>query len=141
MREALTTGPTSEDAVLRQGLAAAALPELGAGDPLDHRLDDHRLNLSGGQRQRLAMARALVGDRPVLVFRDPTTAVDAVTENVMAEGLHRWRAGDRSTLLICASPTLLARCDRVLLITGAETVSGTHAELLARADYAEAVLR
>ncbi len=141
VREALTTGPTSDDAVLRQGLAAAALPELGTGDPLDHRLDDHGLNLSGGQRQRLALARALVGDRPVLVLRDPTTAVDAVTENVMAEGLRRWRVGDRSTLLISASPTLLARCDRVLFLTGTETVVGTHAELLTRTDYADAVLR
>ncbi len=141
VREALTTGDDADDATLRRGLAAAALPELGAGDPLDHRLDDHGLNLSGGQRQRLAMARALVGDRPVLVFRDPTTAVDAVTENVMAEGLRHWRTGDRSTLLITASPTLLARCDRVLFVTAAETVDGTHAQLLARSDYAEAVLR
>jgi putative ABC transport system ATP-binding protein len=49
------------------------------------------MNLSGGQRQRIALARALLADRTVLVLRDPTTAVDAVTENAIATGIRRLR--------------------------------------------------
>ena len=52
---------------------------------------DHGLNLSGGQRQRIALARALLADRTVLVLRDPTTAVDAVTENAIAVGIRALR--------------------------------------------------
>ena len=120
---------------------AAALGELG--DNLDHELLDHGSNLSGGQRQRVALARALLADRPVLVLRDPTTAVDAVTEQLIAEGLTELRRGsDQTTVVISTSPPLLARCDRVVFVEqGRVVATGTHAELLARADYAEAVLR
>lgn len=69
--------------------------------------------ISGGQRQRLALARALATDAPVLVLHDPTTAVDSVTEAMIAERLRELRR-DRSTLLIASSLTLLGVCDRVI---------------------------
>lgn len=68
---------------------------------------------SGGQRQRIALARALASDAPLLVLHDPTTAVDSVTEHVIAGRLRDARAG-RSTLLIASSPALLSACDRVI---------------------------
>ena len=70
-------------------LEAAAVGALA--DDLDRPLLDHGMNLSGGQRQRIALARALLADRTVLVLRDPTTAVDAVTENAIAAGIRRLR--------------------------------------------------
>src|SRR3712207_7195999 len=48
----------------------------------------------------------------VLGLHDPTTAIDAATEDRGATGLRSYRAG-RSTLLVTSSPALLARCDRV----------------------------
>lgn len=69
--------------------------------------------LSGGQRQRVALARALAQDAPVLVLHDPTTAVDSVTERVVAERIRASRAG-RITVLLTRSPALLAVADRVL---------------------------
>lgn len=69
--------------------------------------------LSGGQRQRVALARALAADAPVLVLHNPTTAVDSVTEAVIADRLSELRRG-RSTLLITSSPVLFGVCDRVV---------------------------
>ncbi|MFH5227257.1 ATP-binding cassette domain-containing protein [Antrihabitans spumae] len=107
-------------------------------------------SLSGGQRQRVALARALLTQAPVLVLHEPTTAVDAVTEHAVAEGISslRHRAGDGkgcgfTTILVTSSPALLAVTDRVVVLDSDGVVAeGTHADL-ARSDerYRRAVLR
>ncbi|MER5863237.1 ABC transporter ATP-binding protein [Kitasatospora sp. NPDC002040] len=109
---------------------------------LDHEVHDRGSNLSGGQRQRLTLARALAADAGILVLHDPTTAVDAVTEQSIADRLVQLRRG-RTTLVVTSSPALLDAADRVLVLAdGAVTAEGTHRELLARdQDYARAVAR
>ncbi|GAA4800959.1 ABC transporter ATP-binding protein [Actinomycetospora chlora] len=93
-------------------------------------LTEQGRSLSGGQRQRVALARALAADAPVLVLHDPTTAVDAVTEVLIADGLAALRA-DRTTLVLATSPALLAVTDRVVLVVdGRVAAVGTHAELM-----------
>lgn len=58
-----------------------------------------------------------VDDAPILVLRDPTTAVDAVTEARMAEGIRRYRGRPgRLTVVMTTSPPLLASCDRVVFL-------------------------
>ncbi|MER6939150.1 ATP-binding cassette domain-containing protein [Nocardioides sp. NPDC000441] len=102
-------------------------------------------SLSGGQRQRLGLARALAAEASVLVLHDPTTAIDAVTEQYVAEELRRLRHGpgsDRSTLLFTSSPLLLAAADEVVWIrAGRVEARGTHDELATHTDYCAAVLR
>ncbi|WP_370617527.1 ABC transporter transmembrane domain-containing protein [Mumia qirimensis] len=131
---------------LAAALDASAAAEVVQGHPdgLDRRV---RVSgaLSGGQRQRLALARALTADRPFLVLQDPTSAVDSVTEEVIAAGIRGLRHGEGSTattVVITSSPSVLQRADRVVLVLDGKTVAeGTHTDLLGRADYEEAVLR
>ncbi|WP_419707089.1 ABC transporter transmembrane domain-containing protein [Promicromonospora sp. NFX87] len=99
---------------------AAALDAAGCGelaeilpDGWDTPVGEGGASLSGGQRQRVALARALAADAPLLVLHDPTTAVDAVTEAAIAEGLRRVRAG-RRTVILTRSPALLQVADRVV---------------------------
>ncbi|MFD1319516.1 ABC transporter ATP-binding protein [Micromonospora sonneratiae] len=145
LREALRTDDGPDETAMGEAMTAASIAELRADDDggLDRELLDHGLNLSGGQRQRVALARALLADRPVTVFRDPTTAVDAVTEHLIAEGLRTYRAGDnRATVLIATSAPLLDRCDRVVFLHDGRTAGiGHHRELLEIPAYAEVVLR
>ena len=103
-------------------------------------------SLSGGQRQRLALARALLARPPVLVLHDPTTAVDAVTEHAIAQGIRALRHGPGSgfaTIVITSSPALLAATDRVVVLgDGAVAAEGAHAELGADDEtYRQMVLR
>ncbi len=99
---------------------------------------------SGGQRQRIALARALATDSSILVLDNPTTAVDAVTEQRIALGIRalRHRSGSRTTWVVTTSPALLAQADRVVHVEGGRVVgTGTHRELLGRPKYEELVLR
>ncbi|WP_431882446.1 ABC transporter ATP-binding protein [Micromonospora gifhornensis] len=144
LREVLQTGDEHDDDALRRGMAAASVDVLTDGDAgLDRELLDRGLDLSGGQRQRIALARALLADRPVTVLRDPTTAVDAVTEHAIADGVRAYRAdGERATVLVTTSAPLLDRCDRVVFVhAGRVAAVGRHRDLLARSAYAEVVLR
>jgi putative ABC transport system ATP-binding protein len=76
---------------------------------------DRGERLSGGQRQRIALARALAACPPVLVLHDPTTAVDAATEDQIADRVRNLRTG-WTTLVITTSPAWLARCDQVVYL-------------------------
>ncbi|MGW4477370.1 ABC transporter ATP-binding protein [Rhodococcus triatomae] len=143
-------GDVADD--LREPLVASAASEVVDSHPQGTGLvvSDRGANLSGGQRQRVALARALARRAPILVLHDPTTAVDAVTEQAIAEGIadlrHGERPGDRrrhTTLLITSSPALLAVADRVVVIGDGRVVAeGSHAELAAADDdYRLGVLR
>jgi len=75
--------PLELDGVGQHGARAvglAALDELGLADQADRFPDE----LSGGERQRIAIARAVVGDRRLLLADEPTGALDSVNgEGVM----------------------------------------------------------
>ncbi len=130
-----------------QLLRACAVDEVTTlfAEGLDHPTAARGENLSGGQRQRLALARALAADPQILVLHDPTTAVDAVTEQRIAAGIRdvRHNGGPlRSTVLITTAPALLGVADRVLLVhQGRVQAQGAHRDLLSDPDYREAVLR
>ncbi|MER6914520.1 ABC transporter ATP-binding protein [Streptomyces sp. NPDC000594] len=101
-------GGTLDPVLLRAAALDDVLDQLG-GPEAEVGEDGGRL--SGGQRQRLLLARALHAGTPVRVLDEPATSVDPVTEGRIAAGL---RAVPGTTLLITASPILLACCDRVV---------------------------
>lgn len=88
-------------------------------------LADRGEGLSGGQRQSIAMARALAGSPPVLVFDEPTSSVDIETESRLLENL-RTEFQDRTLILITHRPSLLSLVDRVILLSrGRVAMDGT----------------
>jgi ABC-type multidrug transport system fused ATPase/permease subunit len=106
------------------------------------RIDERGRGLSGGQRQRVVLARALGLDPKILILIEPTSAVDAHTEALIAERLVTHRRG-KTTIVTTASPLLLHHADRVAFLLHKKiTAYGTHEELLqSNADYRRTVAR
>lgn len=98
-------------------------------------LGEGGVGLSAGQRQRLALARAFLADRPVLLLDEPTAALDGETEAGIVDAVRRLSAG-RTVLLVVHRPALLAVADRVVPMAAV----GGAAELLADARCLEGAL-
>jgi ATP-binding cassette subfamily B protein len=87
--------------------------------------------LSGGERQRLSVARAILKDAPILILDEPTSSLDAISEEIVFSALRRLRAG-RTTLVIAHRLSTVMDADQILVLNqGRIAERGTHAELLA----------
>ncbi|MBF0130687.1 MAG: ATP-binding cassette domain-containing protein, partial [Alphaproteobacteria bacterium] len=86
--------------------------------------------LSGGMRQRIALARALVGNPPVLVLDEPSANLDRQAESDLRTTLLEL-AQDRTVIMVTHSPTLLTACHTVVVVDkGRILLAGPSAEVL-----------
>ncbi|WP_228855756.1 ABC transporter ATP-binding protein [Desulfomarina profundi] len=97
-------------------------------------IGERGIKLSGGQRQRLAMARALLADREILLIDDGLSAVDVTTEEELFHGLKHYFA-DKVVIVISNRTKLLSMTDRIIILTdGSVEAEGSHEELLRSSD-------
>jgi ATP-binding cassette subfamily C protein CydCD len=91
--------------------------------------------LSGGERQRLALARALVRRAPIMLFDEPTTGLDVLTEQAFREQLDEVLR-EKAVLWITHNLTGLERMDEIIVLHEGEVLErGTHQELLRHKGY------
>ncbi|MCC9740431.1 thiol reductant ABC exporter subunit CydD [Streptomyces sp. MNU89] len=107
--------PDADDAAVREALRDAGaldfVTALSEGPATV--LGEGGAGLSAGQRQRIAIARAFLADRPVLLLDEPTANLDGESESAVVEAVARLTAG-RTVLMAVHRPALLAVADRVV---------------------------
>ena len=119
--------PGATDDEVRAALAAAGALDVvdELPDGLQTVIGEGGRVLSAGQAQRLALARAFLADRPLLVLDEPTAHLDAATAADVDRAIARLAAG-RTTLLVVHRPELAALADRVVRVAGG-TLAEQHA--------------
>ncbi|MFC8506350.1 thiol reductant ABC exporter subunit CydD [Streptomyces sp. NPDC057131] len=120
--------PDASDEAVRRALRDAGAEDFVAELPEGTAtvLGEDGAGLSAGQRQRLALARAFLADRPLLLLDEPTAALDGETEAAVVDAVRRLAAG-RTVLLVVHRPALLAVADRVVRIAGAPVADAVPA--------------
>lgn len=88
----------------------------------DLRLADRGDGLSGGQRQSIAIARAIAGRPPILIFDEPSSSMDAQTETDLIARLQPEVTG-RTLLLITHRTSLLTMVDRIVVLDRGKIVA------------------
>jgi ABC-type multidrug transport system fused ATPase/permease subunit len=86
--------------------------------------------LSGGERQRISIARALLKDARILILDEPTSSLDALSEDAVFQALRKLRAG-RTTLVIAHRLSTIRDASRILVLhEGRLVAQGRHDDLL-----------
>ena len=78
-------------------------------------------NLSGGQRQTLALARALIKSPDVLIFDEPTSNVDSLTEGNLRERLSKF-GRDKTIIINLHRMGLVDIVDRIIVLDAGKVV-------------------
>lgn len=85
---------------------------------------------SGGERQRLSVARAILKDAPILILDEPTSSLDAISEEIVFSALRQLREG-RTTIVIAHRLSTVRDADCILVLDQGHIVAqGRHHELL-----------
>ncbi|MBK8657814.1 MAG: ABC transporter ATP-binding protein [Bacteroidetes bacterium] len=108
------------------GLAArAALDKLG----MTHRLASLPKMLSGGEQQRVSIARALVGDPPMLLCDEPTASLDVKSVSVVMQQLQDLAAQSHGVIVVTHDQRLIPYASRII------EVSDGMAKEISKTDY------
>jgi ATP-binding cassette subfamily C protein LapB len=125
VRENILAGaPHADDAALLSASYVAGVDEFCNRHPLgfDTPVGERSELLSGGQRQAVALARALVGNPPILILDEPTSAMDNSSETLFKTRLTEVLPG-KTLVLITHRSSLLSLVDRLVVIDNGRVVA------------------
>ena len=105
--------PDATDQDVRAAAEAARVTDFT--DPLPDGLNtavgERGHGLSGGEARRVALARAFLRDRPLLLLDEPTANLDRENEALVVDAIERL-SQNRTVLIATHSPAVIERCDR-----------------------------
>ena len=124
--------PSATDAEIHAAAKKAHIEQfiLGLPQQYDTFVGERGVKLSGGERQRIAIARAILADRPILILDEATSSLDSESERWIQDALQTLTHG-RTSIIIAHRLSTILDADRILVFSAGKIVEdGTHQELI-----------
>ena len=95
----------------------------------DELIGEQGLKLSGGERQRISIARSILKNTPIMIFDEPTSDLDAITEQHIIDTIYE--LGKTKTVLVITHRLVhLENFDNILVMDKGKIVEqGSHNQL------------
>jgi subfamily B ATP-binding cassette protein MsbA len=123
------------DATIEQVITAAKIANahdfiLETENGYDTRVGDRGIRLSGGQKQRISIARAVLGNPPIMLLDEATSALDTESEKLVQDALYKLME-NRTSLIIAHRLSTVQNADLIVVLDRGKIVEhGTHGELM-----------
>ncbi|HEY4341023.1 MAG TPA: ABC transporter ATP-binding protein [Steroidobacteraceae bacterium] len=128
--------PAADMNAIREAAEQAHIASFITGLPQQYEtlVGERGIKLSGGERQRIAIARAILADRPILILDEATSSLDSHSERAIQDALKVLTHG-RTSIMIAHRLSTILDADRILVFDQGRIVEeGTHSELVTRSE-------
>jgi ATP-binding cassette, subfamily C, bacteriocin exporter len=97
-------------------------------------LTERGTTLSGGQRQQIALARSLINNPDLLIFDEPTSNLDTISEQQLNEILDNLRNEQKTSIIVAHRLSTIINCTNIFVMEEGKIIeSGNHKNLLEKA--------
>ena len=101
---------------------------------LDYVVGQNGAMLSGGQKQKIALARALIHDKPIIIFDEATSNTDAYSEQQINK-LMNTKLKEKTVIVITHKKEILNKVDQIVVLKKGVVVDiGAYDELIGKSD-------
>ena len=123
-----------EDSVLVAACGDSGLKEFISEVSLDYVVGQNGAMLSGGQKQKIALARALIHDKPIIIFDEATSNTDAYSEHQINKLLNT-KLREKTVIVITHRKEILSKVDQIVVLKeGVVDDIGAYDELIGKND-------
>lgn len=123
-----------DDAVIEEVCKDSGLEDFIKEVSLDYMVGQNGAMLSGGQKQKIALARALIHDKPIIIFDEATSNTDAYSEQQI-NGLLNTKLKEKTVIVITHKKEILSKVDQIVVLKeGVVDDIGTYDELVGKND-------
>ncbi|MBD5543060.1 MAG: ABC transporter ATP-binding protein [Lachnospiraceae bacterium] len=123
-----------DDAMIEEACKDSGLEDFIKEVSLDYVVGQNGAMLSGGQKQKIALARALIHDKPIIIFDEATSNTDAYSEQQI-NGLLNTKLKEKTVIVITHKKEILSKVDQIVVLKeGVVADTGTYDELIGKND-------